>query len=89
MENLIEWSYKMQGAREMLQKIRDEQMNGAKIDLDPQKGGYGKIYTNAIFDLILSSLDNVDKYLQGRNIGYRNWKHDNNGKFISCEAYFV
>lgn len=89
MENLIEWSLKMQGARAMLQKLRDEQAKGAKIDLDPEKGGKGKIYTEAIFNLALKNLDNVDKFLQGRKIGYRNWKHDKKGKFISCEAYFV
>lgn len=89
MENLIEWSFKMQGAREMLQKIRDEQKNGAKIDLDPAKCGAGKIYTEAIFNLVLESLDNVGKYLQGRKIDYRNCKHDKKGKFISCEAYFI
>ncbi len=89
MENIIEWSYKMQGARAMLQKIRDEQSKGAKIDLDPAKGGDGKIYTAAIFDLVLKNLDNVDKYLHGRKIGYRNHKHDKKGKYISCEAYFI
>lgn len=89
MQNLIEWSYKMQGAREMLQHLRDEHQRGARIDLDPAPHGEGKVFTEAIFDLVLKSLDNTDKYLQGRKIGYCNLQRDKKGKLIHCDAYFI
>lgn len=90
MENLHEWSLKMQGAREMLYHLRNEMQKGAKIDLDPDKRyGNGKVYTNAIMDLALSSLDNTHKYLSGYKIGYRNFQHDKKGKCVKCEAFFL
>lgn len=87
MEKLYEWSYKMQGAREMLQHLRTSQ--GARIDLDPAPRGEGKVFTEAIFDLVLKSLDNTDKCLQGRKIGYCNHQRDKKGKLIHCDAYFI
>lgn len=91
MENLHEWSWKMQGAREMLEHLRRQmKYNGAKIDLDPDRRfGNGKVYTEAIMDLALSSLDNTHKYLSDYKIGYRNFQHDKKGKLIKCEAYFL
>lgn len=73
----------------MLERLRTEMQRGAKIDLDPDKQGRGKVYTNAIMDLVLSSLDNTHKYLSGYNIGYRNHQHDKKGKLVKCEAYFL
>ena len=85
-ENLHEWSNKMQGAREMLIKLyEDDKMIlpvGAKRSED-------RVYTKALVSLLASDLRNVQEYLIGTNIGFRNHIRDKKGKLISCEAYFV
>ena len=85
-ENLHEWSNKMQGAREMLIKLyEDDKMIlpvGAKRSED-------RVYTKALVSLLASDLRNVQEYLLGTNIGFRNHVRDKKGKLMSCEAYFV
>ena len=85
-ENLHEWSNRMQGAREMLIKLyEDDKMIlplGAKRSED-------RVYTMAIVSLLASDLRYVQEYLLGTNIGFRNHIRDKKGKLISCEAYFV
>ena len=85
-ENLHVWSNRMQGAREMLIKLyEDDKMIlplGAKRSED-------KVYTKAIVNLFASDLKNVQEYLLGTNIGFRNHVRDKKGKLMSCEAYFV
>ena len=85
-ENLHEWSERMQGAREMLIKLYEyENMilpSGVKRSED-------RVYTKAIVSLLASDLKNVQEYLLGTNIGFRNHVRDKKGKLISCEAYFV
>ena len=85
-ENLHEWSERMQGAREMLIKLyEDDKMIlplGAKRSED-------RVYTKAIVSLLASDLKNIQEYLLGTNIGFRNHVCDKKGKLISCEAYFV
>ena len=85
-ENLHEWSKRMQGAREMLVKLyEDEKMMlplGAKRSED-------MVYTKAIVNLLISDLRNVQEYLIGTDIGFRNHVRDKKGKLMSCEAYFM
>lgn len=85
-ENLHEWSNRMQGAREMLIKLyEDDKMIlplGAKRSED-------MVYTKAIVNLLIIDLINVQEYLLGTNIGFRNHVRDKKGKLVSCEAYFV
>ena len=85
-ENLHEWSERMQGAREMLIKLyEDDKMIlpvGAKRSED-------MVYTKAIVNLLISDLINVQEYLLGTNIGFRNHVRDKKDKLISCEAYFI
>ena len=85
-ENLHKWSNRMQGAREMLVRLyEDDKMIlpvGAKRSED-------MVYTKAIVNLLISDLINVQEYLLGTNIGFRNHVNDKKGKLISCEAYFV
>ena len=85
-ENLHEWSNRMQGAREILVKLyEDDNMIlplGAKRSED-------RVYTKAIVSLLASDLKNIQEYLLGTNIGFRNHIRDKKGKLISCEAYFV
>ena len=86
MENLHEWSERMQGAREMLIKLSEDD----KMILPLGVKRYEEmVYTKAIVNLLTSDLKNVQEYLLGTNIGFRNHVRDKKGKLVSCEAYFV
>ena len=85
-ENLHEWSNRMQGAREMLIKLYEDD----KMILPLGVKRYEEmVYTKAIVNLLISDLRNVQEYLLGTNIGFRNHVRDKKGKLTSCEAYFV
>ena len=85
-ENLHEWSNRMQGAREMLIKLYEDD----KMILPVGVKRYEEmVYTKAIVNLLISDLRNVQEYLIGTNIGFRNHIRDKKGKLMSCEAYFV
>ena len=86
MENLHEWSNRMQGAREMLIKLYEENMIIMPVGV---KRSEDRVYTKAIVNMLASNLKNVHEYLLGTNIGFRNHVNDKKGKLISCEAYFV
>ena len=85
-ENLHEWSNRMQGAREMLIKLYED---GKMIFPLGVKRSEDMVYTKAIVNLLESDLRNVQEYLLGTNIGFRNHVRDKKGKLISCEAYFI
>ena len=85
-ENLHEWSERMQGAREMLIKLYEENMMIMPVRV---KRSEDRVYTKAIVNLLISDLRNVQEYLIGTNIGFRNHVRDKKGKLVSCEAYFV
>ena len=85
-ENLHEWSERMQGAREMLIKLYEDDKMILPLDA---KCSEDRVYTKAIVSLLASDLRNVQEYLLGTNIGFRNHVRDKKGKLISCEAYFV
>ena len=85
-ENLHEWSERMQGAREMLIKLYEENMMIMPVRV---KRSEDRVYTKAIVNLLASDLRNVQEYLIGTNIGFRNHVRDKKGKLVSCEAYFV
>ena len=85
-ENLHEWSERMQGAREMLIKLYEENMMIMPVRV---KRSEDRVYTKAIVNLLASDLRNVQEYLIGTNIGFRNHVRDKKGKLMSCEAYFV
>ena len=85
-ENLHEWSNRMQGAREMLIKLYEENMIIMPVGV---KRSEDRVYTKAIVNMLASDLKNVHEYLLGTNIGFRNHVNDKKGKLISCEAYFV
>lgn len=91
MEHLYEWSLKMQGAREMLEKLNAMQQHGMAVlnvacEGKPRKED--KVYSDAIIRLALSSLDNTAKFLMGRQPCYCNYEKDKKGNFIKCDAYF-
>ena len=85
-ENLHEWSERMQGAREMLIKLYEDDNMILPLGV---KRSEEMVYTKAIVNLLISDLRNVQEYLLGTNIGFRNHVRDKKGKLISCEAYFV
>lgn len=85
-ENLHEWSERMQGAREMLIKLYEENMITMPVGV---KRSEDRVYTKAIVNLLASDLRNIQEYLLGTNIGFRNHVLDKKGKLVSCEAYFV
>lgn len=88
MDNLYEWSLKMQGAREMLEAIiaSVKESNG-RFCLD-NVGKDSKVYHEAIIRLVLSNIDNTQKFLSRTPIGYKNHQRDKKGNLIYCEAYF-
>ena len=85
-ENLHEWSNRMQGAREMLVKLYEDDNMILPVC---EKRSEDMVYTKDIVNLLISDLRNVQEYLLGTNIGFRNHIRDNKGKLISCEAYFI
>ena len=85
-ENLREWSERMQGAREMLIKLYEDDKMILSVGV---KRSEERVYTKAIVNLLASDLRYVQEYLLGTNIGFRNHVRDKKGKLISCEAYFV
>ena len=85
-ENLHEWSNRMQGAREMLIKLYEENMMIMPVRV---KRSEDRVYTKAIVNLLASDLRNIQEYLLGTNISFRNHVRDKKGNLISCEAYFV
>lgn len=85
-ENLHEWSERMQGAREMLIKLYENDKMILPLGL---KRSEDRVYTKAIVNLLISDLRNVHEYLLGTNIGFRNHVRDKKSKLIRCEAYFV
>ena len=86
MENLHEWSNRMQGAREMLVKLYEDDKMILPLGV---KRSEDIVYTKAIVNLLAIDLRNVQEYLLGTNIGFRNHVRDKKGKLVSCEAYFV
>ena len=85
-ENLHIWSERMQGAREMLIKLYEDDKMILPLGV---KRSEDRVYTKAIVNLLSSDLKNIQEYLIGSNIGFRNHVRDKKGKLISCEAYFV
>lgn len=85
-ENLHEWSNRMQGAREMLIKLYEDDKMILQVGV---KRSEERVYTKSIVTLLTSDLRNVQEYLLGINIGFRNHVRDKKGKLVSCEAYFV
>lgn len=85
-ENLHIWSNRMQGAREMLIKLYENDNMILPLGV---KRSEDMVYTKAIVNLLAIDLRNIQEYFLGTNIGFRNHVRDKKGKLISCEAYFV
>ena len=86
MENLHEWSNRMQSARLMLIKLYDD--DGMTIFVSGRHSE-DNVYTKAMVELIRSDLRTVENYLLGTQIGFRKHVRNQKGKLVSCEAYFI
>ena len=51
--------------------------------------GDDKVYIKAELDMITSSKRNMQLWLDGTQMRYRNHKRDKKGKLESCECYFA
>lgn len=51
--------------------------------------GEDKVYIKAELDLITSSKRNMQLWLEGTEMRFRNHKRNKKGKLESCECYFV
>ena len=71
-----------QGALMAVRKITDSLLNNK-----PKKDDW--IYLKAEWEFITSSKRNMQLYLDGTEIRYRNHQRNKNGKLESVECYFV
>ena len=71
-----------QGALMAVRKATDSLLNNK-----PKKDDW--IYLKSEWDLITSSKRNMQLYLDGTEMRYRNHKRNKKGKLESCECYFV
>ena len=85
-ENIHIWSNRMQGAREMLIKLYEDDKMILPIGV---KRSEDRVYTKAIVNLLAIDLRNIQEYFLGTNIGFRNHVRDKKGKLVNCEAYFL
>lgn len=83
LQNIIYYGAYYMGALQAAQNITEALLQGVK----PK--GEDWIYKKAEWDLITASKRNMQLYLDGTPMRYRNHKRNNKGKLVSCECYFV
>lgn len=81
LQNLVYYSAYYQGARNVAEKLIPYVMQNYRGD--------EKAYIKAELDMITSSKRNMQIWLDGTQIRYRNHERDKKGKLTKCEAYFV
>lgn len=81
LQNLLYYSAYYQGAIIVAEKLIPYVMRNYRGD--------DKVYIKAELDTITSSKRNMQLFLDGTKIAYRNHKRDKKGKLESCECYFV
>lgn len=84
MNKLIPWSEKMQGAKLMLYRLRE---NGC-LNLCPgiSKKDGGQVYQKAIYDWLMEDLVHIEQYLSGEQLYFTDHKRDTKGKLLSCKV---
>lgn len=88
-ENLLQWSERMRGARQMLTAILEHMRGNHYARFDLEGGKDGPVYHKAIIKLLEQSPDNLWAFITQRQIGYRNHQTNAKGKLVSVEAYFL
>jgi len=70
----------LKGARGIIDNI---------LNYSPKPKGDDWVYIKAEWDLITASKRNMQLYLDGTQMRYRNHKHNKKGKLESVDCYFV
>ena len=83
LQNLMYYGAYYQGALIGIRKVTESLLNGDKPKADDW------VYLKAELDLITASKRNMQLYLDGTQMRYRNHKHNKKGKLESVECYFV
>lgn len=81
LQNVVYYGAYYQGARIVAEKLIPYVMQNYRGD--------DKVYIKAELDLITSSKRNMQLWLDGTEMRYRNHKRDKKGKLESCECYFA
>lgn len=82
------WAWYIRGARKMLLRLREHGLCNEPYDLKTTKED--AVLNKAILDLILSSKENVDRFLMEEyEIRLTDHEKDKKGKLIKCRAYFA
>ena len=79
---LYPWSERMHGAMQLLQMLKD-----GNVNLLPSMGKDSKIYSNALYSA-LSDINGMQDFLEGKELRFKDHQRNKNGKLISCVAYF-
>jgi hypothetical protein len=83
LQNLVYYGAYYQGAIMAVMKVTDSLLSGNK----PKKDDW--VYLKSEWELITSCKRNMQLYLDGTEIRYRNHQRNKKGKLESVEAYFV
>ena len=76
------WSERLHGAIQLLQMLKDE-----NVDLLPSMGKDSKIYSDALYSAI-SDIRGMQDFLEGKELRFKDHQRNKKGKLISCVAYF-
>ena len=76
------WSERLHGAIQLLQMLKD-----GNVNLLPSMGKDSKIYSNALYSAI-SDIRGMQDFLEGKEIHFKDHQMNKKGKLISCVAYF-
>lgn len=76
------WSERLHGAIQLLQMLKD-----GNVNLLPSMGKDSKIYSNALYSA-LSDIKGMQDFLEGKEIHFKDHQMNKKGKLISCVAYF-
>ena len=80
-QNVLYYGSYLLGAQMAAKKLIPYVMQNYRVD--------DKVYIKAELDMITSSKRNMQLWLDGTQIRYRNHNRDKKGKLESCECYFV
>lgn len=91
LSKLRDWAVYIAGARMMLLKLRQHLLcDEPHLNLQYKQKAEDKVYNKAILDLILSSKDNVYRFLmEGYEIRFTDLERNKKGKLVKCRAYFA
>lgn len=86
MERLHDWSLRMQGARQILLRLKD-----CGMFTPAEWKGENAIYNKAMLDWLLADPRHIDVFLTAGDYDgrFRNHKKDKKGKLVSVEFYMI